>query len=368
MNDVMIELFPALGGDCFLITIEEIDYRILIDGGFKKTFTSSLSAVLKNLGAAGKRIDLLVVTHVDNDHIMGIIELFRELQCGKIQIEICEIWYNGYRHLFSGAKQRLSSDQERRVMDEVRRLDVPAMEDCIRKDIGYAQGETLTGLLAGIWEKEWNRSFAGKAVFCRDTGVLVEIKRPHLSLMLLNPGFEQLRALEYKWNHFRRTKYLPMENGDSVMYEDCFERFLTYMDSSETNQSSISFLIMYTNKAGKNYNLLFLGDASAENCLIRLDGWKNIRFDCIKLPHHGSKNNITKCTLEQLRAEYLLFSTDGQKHGHPDWEVISAAASNTNCKRMVFNYESCKAVSRLKEVYPEKVIVTGRDGYCELRI
>ena len=368
MNDVMIELFPALGGDCFLITIEEIDYRILIDGGFKKTFTSSLSAALKNLGAAGKRIDLLVVTHVDNDHIMGIIELFRELKYEKIQIEICEIWYNGYRHLFSDAKQSLSSDQERRVMDEVRRLDVPTMEERIRKDIGYAQGETLTGLLGGIWEKEWNRSFDGKAVSCHDKGVLVELKSPYLSVVLLNPGFEQLEGLEYKWTHFRRKKYLPMENGDSVMYEECFERFLIYKDSSEINQSSISFLIKYTNKAGKSYNLLFLGDASAENCLARLEGWKNIQFDCVKLPHHGSKNSITQCTLAQLHVEYLLFSTDGRRHNHPDWEVVSTAVSNNNCKRMVFNYASCKAVRRLKEVYPQKAIVTGEDGYCKLRI
>ena len=47
MREVQIELFPASGGDCILIIFEKIDYRILIDGGYKETFSHSLEAVLK---------------------------------------------------------------------------------------------------------------------------------------------------------------------------------------------------------------------------------------------------------------------------------------------------------------------------------
>lgn len=361
-------MFPASGGDCLLITLEEIDYRILIDGGFKETFRNFLAARLKSLAAAGKRIDLLVVTHVDNDHIMGIIELFRELAAQKIHIEIGQIWYNSYRHLFLGKKRSLTIEQEMRIADEVEKMKPKCKEDHIGKDIGYTQGETLAELLSGTYERVWNCIFKGKAVHYRGMNTMVELKSPYLSALVLNPGETELHALENKWNLFRRKKYLPIENGESIKYEESFERFLTYTDSSVTNISSIAFLLKYTDKAGKDYQFLFLGDALAELCLKRLENWENIHFDCLKLPHHGSQNNISRDIINSLHADYILFSTDGQRYGHPDWEVVSAVADSEKCNTMVFNYDSCIALNRVKQEYSTKEIIVGKEGYYKLKI
>lgn len=365
MSEVQIELFPALGGDCILITFEEIDYRILIDGGYKETFSDSLAAVLKALGANGKGIDLLVVTHVDNDHIMGIIGLFQMLKIQKIKIEIREIWYNGYRHLFTNRKQAMTPILEKRLKDEIGKIDSIGRDAIQGKEIGYSQGETLARLLADAWENAWNGKFDRKAVCCQEESFSVELFPKQLSVMLLNPSSLELQALERQWNAFRVKKCLPLKNGDSVVYEHCFERFLTNADSSVTNQSSIAFLLTYVAKE-KIYQLLFLGDASAERCLERLGAWKNIKFDCIKLPHHGSKNNITEDTLSQLQAEYLLFSTDGRKFGHPDWEVVEAAIHAEHCSNLVFNYSSCNVVERIREEYSDAAVLAGQEGYFKL--
>ena len=40
--------------------------------------------------------DLLIITHIDIDHINGIIELLKEK---KIDISFDDIWFNAYRHL-----------------------------------------------------------------------------------------------------------------------------------------------------------------------------------------------------------------------------------------------------------------------------
>ncbi len=368
MSEVQIELFPARGGDCILITFEAIDYRILIDGGFKGTFVHSLASRLQSLDAAGKGIDLLAVTHVDNDHIMGIIALFEALKLQKIKIEIREIWYNGYRHLFTGQKQAVSFAQEKRLADETRKIDVSKTETCKHKEIGYSQGETLAKLLADTWGKVWNRQFNGKAVCCQNKGLSVGLYEKKLFVTLLNPGPLELKALEQQWNAFRRKKCLPLINGDSALYEDCFERFLSNTDASVTNQSSIAFLLTYAGSRKKTYQLLFLGDASAERCLERLEDWKSIPFDCFKLPHHGSKNNITQETLRQMHTEYLLFSTDGRKYGHPDWEVAEAAIQAETCEKLVFNYESCHAVSRIKLEYPKAIVKTGQGGYYKIEL
>ncbi len=362
-----MELYPALGGDCILISFEEIDYRILIDGGYKETFSNTLASALRALKAEGKGIDLLVVTHVDNDHIMGIIGLFQALKIQEIEIEIREIWYNGYRHLFTGSKQAVSPVLEKSLGDEIRKIDFDDREARQGKEIGYSQGETLARLLAYAWENVWNKQFDGKAACCQKESVSVELVSKLLSVTLLNPGYLELQALESQWNAFRRKKCLSLKNGDSVVYEHCFERFMTNADSSVTNQSSIAFMLTYRAR-GKTYQFLFLGDASAERCLERLEDWKNIKFDCIKLPHHGSKNNIAKDTLDQLQAEYLLFSTDGRKFDHPDWEVVEAAIHAEHCSSLVFNYDRCHVVEHIREKYPDMAVLTGKEGYCKLEL
>lgn len=367
MSEVQLELFPALGGDCILISFEEIDYRILIDGGYRETFSNALASALKALKTRGKGIDLLVVTHVDNDHIMGIIGLFQALKIQEIEIEIREIWYNGYRHLFTDSKQAASPVLEKSLRDEIRKIDFDDREAQQGKEIGYSQGETLARLLAYAWENVWNKKFGGKAACCQKESVSVELLSKQLSVTLLNPSCLELQALESQWNAFRRKKCLPLKNGDSVVYEHCFERFLTNADSSVTNQSSITFMLTYVASV-KTYQLLFLGDASAERCLERLGDWKNIKFDCIKLPHHGSKNNITENTLSQLQAEYLLFSTDGRKFGHPDWEVVEAAIHAEHCNSLVFNYGGCHAVGRIRKEYPNIEVLAGQRGYFKLEL
>ena len=100
-SEIWIEMLPANEGDCILVTIPHEDVRILIDGGTSETYTSCLRERLLQIKEEGKGIDLLVVTHIDNDHIGGIIELLKEngsFAESKI-IKIQNIWHNSYRHL-----------------------------------------------------------------------------------------------------------------------------------------------------------------------------------------------------------------------------------------------------------------------------
>lgn len=72
-------MFPALQGDCFFISFnDEKKTHILIDGGFEETYHQFLKIRLIEIAEKGEEIALLVVTHIDADHIEGIIELFKE--------------------------------------------------------------------------------------------------------------------------------------------------------------------------------------------------------------------------------------------------------------------------------------------------
>lgn len=77
-NDVHIKMFPAKSGDCFLIEFIKADFRVLIDGGFLETYRMSLRPYLKQLNGEGKRINLMIISHIDQDHINGLKALLKE--------------------------------------------------------------------------------------------------------------------------------------------------------------------------------------------------------------------------------------------------------------------------------------------------
>jgi len=77
------------------------DYRILIDGGYAETYNRYLKQRLQVLAAQGKRINLLVITHIDSDHIGGILAFLKEngSASNPLVIGIDEVWYNGFFHM-----------------------------------------------------------------------------------------------------------------------------------------------------------------------------------------------------------------------------------------------------------------------------
>lgn len=66
INGVTIQMLPAASGDCIYLEFPDPDFRILIDGGYAKTYHKYLKKFLLNLAAEGKRLNLIVVTHIDN--------------------------------------------------------------------------------------------------------------------------------------------------------------------------------------------------------------------------------------------------------------------------------------------------------------
>ena len=100
-----LTVFPALNGDCILIEYESSRY-ILVDGGYVDTYQNYLRPMLKQIAEQGGELDMIIVTHIDSDHISGIIKLMEE---EELSVPINGILYNGFRHVqsdvqFSGYK------------------------------------------------------------------------------------------------------------------------------------------------------------------------------------------------------------------------------------------------------------------------
>ncbi|MEW8652291.1 MAG: MBL fold metallo-hydrolase, partial [Candidatus Thiodiazotropha sp.] len=100
-----VELLPAGDGTSLLIQAGDPSspVRILVDCG-RRGAGRLLEERLGQLEPDSSYLDLMVLTHIDDDRIGGALAL---LENDKLELEIRDIWFNGYRHLAAPQEREL---------------------------------------------------------------------------------------------------------------------------------------------------------------------------------------------------------------------------------------------------------------------
>ena len=55
---------------------------LLVDGGPPQTWSRHLQAVLRQVKQGERDLELVMLSHVDTDHAIGLVDYFAELQAG----------------------------------------------------------------------------------------------------------------------------------------------------------------------------------------------------------------------------------------------------------------------------------------------
>ena len=76
---------------------------ILINGGPYQTFKKHLKPTLHKLPIEGK-LDLVVLRHIDNDHIIGLLDLLEEIKSQREEgtkelVKISKLWHISFNEL-----------------------------------------------------------------------------------------------------------------------------------------------------------------------------------------------------------------------------------------------------------------------------
>lgn len=320
-----IEMLPAHHGDCLWVTYGPADEprRILIDGGTAATFPT-LQRRIEQLPKGKRHFELLIVSHIDDDHIGGVLKLLQS----DLGVTWGEVWFNGWKHLIPTA---------------------PAPKG--RKFLGPQQGEDLSELLAsqGL---PWNTRFGGDTLVVSETGPLPSVElEGGMRLTLLSPTRETLERLDRKWTNdllvkgvipgeaeaeARRKRFL---GGGLDLKTLDLERFEP--DTAVANGSSIAVLAEYDGRS-----CLLTGDAFAPvlaASLQRLPAFdattRKLKVDAFKLPHHASSGNVSPALLRLLSCKRYLVSTNGDKFGHPDPEALGRVVTlGGTSPELFFNY------------------------------
>ncbi len=336
-----IELLPAKDGECLWIEYGDAQkpHRILIDAGRAGTHREVLRRI--EAAAAPVHFELIVITHVDLDHIGGVLKL---LAAKRPPLTAGDIWFNGRRHLGEGAP-------------------IPR---------GPLQGEELTSILETL-RLPWNEAFRpSNTAPPSAVAVASDGKRPKkalpggMSLTVLSPSREKLQRLIPLWDEevrrWREREGLRLEGQSPGEGEPAKRlRFETLAsapftpDDSPFNGSSIALLAEFDGK-----RVVLAADAHPD---LLLEGIRaaapapggRLRVDAFKMPHHGSRYNISREIVEAVECPRFLVSTDSSRFGHPDPEALARVIKfGGERPELIFNYRSEKTLAWKKPAWMKK--------------
>ena len=363
---ITISVFPALNGDSLLISYGANEKKhILIDCGYISTYNSYIKRELVKIASNGECLEKLIITHIDSDHIWGAIPFLKDNQ--ERFIEIKEVWHNTFRHLLNGSeKEENSTNKEEKTIQKILSRGYFNNESKNGENqISAEQGTTLGALLLK-GDYSWNSDFNKKAVSIENKQIVnIDLES---QIILLSPNKEKLDNLKTLWDS-ELTKYdLKYSKEEGKLYDDAFEMLLTWIkeiqvkgvqtissnkiqmeellssipveDKTPTNGSSIAFILKIKEK-----KLLFLADSHPGLILKSLLEYQPegvINFDSIKVSHHGSFNNVSLELFEKIDSEVYIFSTNGNRHNHPDKETIAHIVGRKTKfeRKLFFNYKT----------------------------
>lgn len=267
-----LTFLQAQYGDCIHIT--EQGQHVIIDGGPK---AEPLLSTLKDIRKNGEHVNLLVITHYDSDHIAGVLAALKCLEKEGISSFIKEVWFNA-----PNAPQNSDS-----------------------KELSLKEANELTSFLYDNNIKLVNNIQQGKKYPLSTTAYLQVLYGG--KYIKGDVSGEPLGTVKCDWE--ASLKDLDKFIDDKVV------------DKSETNSESIVLLLKKD-----DHSILLPGDSTPDRLLATLLEYKktegNIKFDLVKLPHHGSYKNITEQILKSFTCSEYLISTSGEIYNHPDKKAI----------------------------------------------
>jgi beta-lactamase superfamily II metal-dependent hydrolase len=328
---IKLHVVQAEYGDCFILESKsgKDSVKILIDGGPYQTFEKHLKPTIQKI-LLNDKFDLMVLSHIDTDHIIGLLDLLDEIknqrEDGKKELaKVEKIWHNSFNDLFE------FNEEPKKLVGNIfsAKNMVPGSsigESLVMK--GFQQGTDLTKL-AKMLKIPINPDF-DRIIVVSDKIRSVRLK--NIGIVLLGPSKKNVDKLRKEWNKWSSKK----KNIDGTLIA-----LLELVDKSVPNLASITFLAKI-----KNRKILFTGDGLgydivdilSKNHMLDKNG--KFHVDVLKVPHHGSDRNSSPEFFDTINANYYIISANGRD-------------DNPSFNTLKWILESAKTSSK-----PRKIIMT----------
>lgn len=349
---VEIHNIPVGIGDCLLVRSD--NHNILIDCGkynaaVKKTFNDN------NI----KSLDMVVVTHIDNDHIAGLIDLLQDES-----IKVKNVLFNGFHHIPLQDSNRPKYEPSEELIRLLKtHNDYFNHTPKIENEVSAKEALSLSSIIRanGI---PWNAPINGErastdhhltfeyedmkiSVVSPDDNALIDTYKDYRRYIYSNLHYkldndlkedilnslydyavsnEAITIDEYQISHF-----IGIDRNNVIQWSDLDVK----TDSSISNCASLAFILEIEGK-----RILMLGDSNPDTVFLglgKLSITSDRKFDAIKVSHHGSAFNITNKLLSIIDSPIYIFSGGGKNK--PSKEAISKIITRPtdNNRTLYFN-------------------------------
>ena len=326
-----LEALQAKHGDSLILHYgkPKSPKMIVIDGGPGGVYKASLRPRLDELKESRSpdeslSIRMLMVSHLDDDHINGVLALLDDLvdkmdQNQEMPYDIVTLWHNSFDDIIGSendADELVAASLQGPVKpvagggSMAAGLPISLSASSIAASVPQGRDVRNNAKKLGLtvndpFEKLVQAPVKGKKVVTLGDG---------LKFTIIGPLKDRIEELQIEWNAVIKKKGLAKnEEGQSLA--------AAFLDESVFNLSSIAVIA----EAGGR-TMMLTGDARGDHILKGLTGAGllkkgTLHVDLLKLPHHGSDRNVETDFFRQITADHYVVSADG-RHGNPEVSTL----------------------------------------------
>ncbi len=367
-----LTIYQSDKGDCLLLEGQSGEL-VLCDGGMGTSMKNQVRKELGKLRTQGRELELAYISHIDADHINGVLQLLDD----EVEWRVYEhhkelnddtkrppfarppaikgILHNGFRDQLKDNTGALKNLITAREIENLLIESVPALAGTDVPDL-VNMAEQMQAIATGIPEslkvarlsaadvldipinKPPGVSKPSRLLFAGQPGDRFSLGS--MTFTLIGPTNKELQMLRKGWNNFLRTKADQIKRVQAELKKR-IEEFSTgartdspfdlggwegIPDVQGVTVPNVASLVFMVEEAGKT--LLLTGDAQQD---IILDGLKRTGFldgddghlhlNVLKVQHHGSENNMDDNFAEKVSADHYVFCGNGM-HNNPDLSVL----------------------------------------------
>ncbi|MCH7937222.1 MAG: hypothetical protein IH994_09050 [Proteobacteria bacterium] len=328
-----------------------------------------------------KAIDLVYVSHIDRDHVYGILQMMEDLVDWRVYDfhqnapggnrrlprpkvlrppEIKGIWHNVF-HELAGRNAGPIGDMLASCARTVSGFTSAELADLSTDDLDMTKtADTFRNLTSSIGDAielsrrvnarqlgiPVNNEFGNKLILLKDDQK--PVKLGSMKIHVIGPSKSDINKLRRKWN-----KWLKSETGarqvrkirrnhrpdEEILDTGEFGDLLATRrsDASKLGRRArvtlpnLASLMLLVEENGKT--VLLTGDGHWEDILKGLEHIGKLvpgggfHVEVLKIQHHGSEHNLNLSFCQRLTADNYVFCGNGA-HENPDLRVINAIAKS----------------------------------------
>jgi hypothetical protein len=355
-----LTLLPSDKGDCLLLESRD-GTTILIDGGMSDSYTHHVRQFLADWRNKQKRpLDLVYVSHIDQDHIAGVLQLMNDIIDWRVYRhkrehgedwdepkfleppEVARLWHNAFHDLIGenvgevtsmlaarGAQLATNANLELQKVG----ADYQAIAASVPEAIKLSRRVSASQLKIPL-----NKEFGGLLAMVRDPPDQIRLNGPDSPLIRVIGPFEKdvekFRDKWKRWLNANKKKLSKVERwaGDEDARFGLGGVVALGIDDELGNrravtEENLASLMLFVEHDGQT--ILLTGDGHHTDIIAGLkhnkrldeDKEKGLHVNVLKVQHHGSEHNLDRAFAKRITADHYVICGNGL-HENPDLRVL----------------------------------------------